>query len=351
MDIIVPHMSNLEIIAQQYLETLKGFNEVDRLSQYFSEATQVAAISAAKTAGLGNKKESDQQAVDVMRLHLNTLPISGEIVVGEGEKDKAPMLFIGEKLGTGGVELSIAVDPLEGTDATADLKDRASSVLSASEKGGLLALPNSIFYMDKLVVGPQAKGKVNINASVSENLKAIAKATKRDIADLNIVVLKRSRNENLIREIRNTGSRVRGIEYGDLIPGVLSCIQGSGIHAVMGIGGAPEGVLTAAGVKNIGGEIQAKVWAESEDKQRVFANEGIDTTKVYTERDLAPGKFIIFSATAVTDNGRILRGVRFFKNGARTATLLISAINKNVKLEFKDTTHVVDNSDLHFRFD
>ena len=185
--------------------------------------------------------------MDAMRKFLNGLHIRGVIEVGEGVKDKAPMLFIGEKVGMGnGPELSIALDPIDGTNATAGLKHGAISVLAASEKGGILRLPNDLHYVDKLITGPQARGLVNINTPVSENLKVIAISLNKDIPDLRIVVLDRPRNQNLILEIREAGAKVSLIDYGDLMPGVLTCIEGAGVHGVMGIGGAPEAVLTAA---------------------------------------------------------------------------------------------------------
>ena len=345
-------MASVEVEFRQYLEALSGLEEVDRLAHLFSKATEVAAIVAARTAGFGDKKGSDREAVNAMRAYLNSLAINGIIEVGEGLKDKAPMLYEGEEVGNGeGPMLSIAVDPLEGTDATADLKERASSVLAVSERGGLFRLPKGVFYMDKLIVGPEVRGMVNIDAPVSENIQAIAGALSRDVSDLNIVVLRRSRNERLKDDIRKAGARVRAIEYGDLIPGVLTCARGSGIHAVMGIGGAPEAVLTAAGIKSLGGEIQAKIWAEDEAKQRFFVESGIDTSQVYSQRELVPGEFIVFSATAVTDNGRMLQGVRFFGDGARTNTLLITAIDGKVKVTTSDSTLVIDNTNFQYRFD
>ncbi len=345
-------MARTEAEFKQYLEALNGLEEVDRLAHMFSKATEIAAIVAARTAGFGDKKGSDRAAVNAMRAYLNSLPIDAVIEVGEGVKDKAPMLYEGEEVGNGeGPALSIAVDPLEGTDATADLKERASSVLAISERGGLFRLPKGVFYMNKLIVGPEVRGMVDINAPVAENIQAIAGALTRDVSDLNIVVLKRERNARLIEDIRNAGARVRAIEYGDLIPGVLTCARGSGIHAVMGIGGAPEGILTAAGIKSLGGEIQAKIWAEDEAKLRFLVESGVDVSRVYSQNELVPGNFIVFSATAVTDNGRMLQGVRFFGDGARTNTLLVTAIDGKVKVTTSDSTLVIDNTNFQYRFD
>lgn len=336
---------------KDYFEALNDLKEVNKLADLFSEATKLAAIAAAKTVGRGDKITSDRAAVDALRPYLNDQEIDAIVAGCEGKKDKAPMLGEGERLGKGGRKLSMVVDPLEGTSAAADFKDWASSVLAVSERGGLLMLPKDVFYMNKLIVGPEAKGKVDIDAPVRANLEAIAKSLKRDVTDLNIVVLKRERNQTLIEEIWKAGARVRQIEYGDLVRGVLTCMQGAEIHAVMGIGGAPEAVLTAAAVKGMNGEIQAKIWAENEEKEKIFEAEGIKTHKVYTQNDLVPGKFVIFSATAVTDNGRKLRGVRFFGDGARTNTLLVTSANGRTNVEFRDPVLSLDNQNFHYRSD
>lgn len=333
-----------------YSVGIENLGKIESLGLGMARATQLAAIAAAGTTGNGEAKISDQKAVEAMRICLNGLPIVGEVIVGEGEKDEAPMLFVGERLGSDNRnQVDIAVDPLEGTNATADFKDGASSVLVATERGGIIPLHHAVHYMDKLIVGPEAKGKVDIDASVGSNIKAIAKALDRKPTDLVIVVLKRDRNTDLIKEIRMSGARVRAIEYGDLIPSVQTAIRGEGIHAVMGIGGAPEGVLSAAALKCLGGEVQVKVWAEEGEATQKLVSAGVNMEEVLTTDDLVPGKQIIFSATGVTNNGRILQGVRFIKDGARTDTLQICSVNGDLSINQWDKTHAVTGNGFQYR--
>src|SRR5437867_10112314 len=234
------------------------------LSLDFLHVVEAAAVAAAHTMGQGKRKYSDQVAVEAMRDALRSVPIRGEIVIGEGERDKAPMLFIGERVGLGALkqeeceypDVDIAVDPLEGTNLCATGSPNAIAVLAAGEQGGLLKAPD--MYMNKLVVGPAAKGHVDIDAPVKENLKIIARRLSRDIEDLVVIVLDRPRHAKLIEEIRSAGARIRLITDGDLSAGISAAVGGSGVHAVMGIGGAPEGVLTAAAMRCLNGEIQAR---------------------------------------------------------------------------------------------
>ena len=310
-----------------------------------SHATEVAAIAAARAAGFGDKKKADRAAVKAMRKFFNQVDFNGQVVIGEGERDEAPMLYIGEKLGTGkGRVVNIAVDPLENTNATATLGGRAIAVLAASEKGGLFHAPD--MYMDKLVVGPEASGKVDLDAPVKKNLKVIATALERDIEDLVVVVLDRSRNEELVADIRKTGARVKLIPDGDLLPGIGVAMRGSGVHAVMGIGAAPEGVMTAAGLRCLKGEMQARFWSKSKEEEKRLKKMGGDPNKVYKTKDLASGKEIIFCATGVTD-GDLLKGIRFFGEGARTHTLVMSTVSD--KIRFIDTTHVFDKAKIEYR--
>lgn len=340
----------MKIENPNYAEAAWKLSAVERVALDMSQATELAANAAHKTAGLGDKKISDQAAVDAMRSFLNLMGIAGRIVVGEGVKDKAPMLYIGENIGTGdGPELDIAVDPLEGTDATADLLDRASSVIAFSEREGLLYIPPEVHYMDKLVVTSKARDLVDINAPVADNIKALAKALDKDVTDLNIIVLKRPRNEKLIADIRATGAKVKGIAYGDLMPGIVTCIQGSETHAVMGIGGAPEGVLTAAGIRAFDGHFQGKIWPKDSEEANKFAEMGIDINKVMTEKDLAPGNMIGFSSTAVTNHDNLLRGTRSFKGAFRTDSFVFCSLDGISKIIKKDTTLVTNNKDFQFR--
>lgn len=301
---------------------------------------ELAAIEAARLMGKGNRKEADQAAVTAMRKALNDLPIRGRIVIGEGERDEAPMLYIGEEVGDGtGPEVDIAVDPLEGTNLCATGMPNALTVMAVTEKNGLLYCPDT--YMEKLVVRPQAKGMIDIRKPVKENLTALAKALGRDIDDLVVVVLDRPRHENLIKEIRATGARIKLISDGDITPAIAATVEGTGIHALMGIGGAPEGVLSAAAVKCLGGEMQARMrWRNEEEKQRAIKyGMDIDEDKVYTLDDLVPSDNIIFVATGVT-KGDLLNGVRFFGGGARTHSLVIESMQRIIR--FVDTIHILD---------
>lgn len=308
-------------------------------------ATEVGAIAAARAAGFGNKKRADGMAVKAMRGFFNQVNFNGRIVIGEGERDEAPMLYIGEKLGTGkGLSVDIAVDPLENTNATASLGPRAISVLAASERGGLFHAPD--MYMDKLIVGPEAAGKVDLDATPKENLKAIAKALNRDIRDLVVLILDRDRHEELIAKVRAAGARVQLVPDGDLLPGVVTCMRGSGIHAVMGIGAAPEGVITAAGIRCLKGEIQGRFWPKNEAEAVRLKKMGGQINKIYTQNELASGKTIIFCATGVT-GGEALKGVRFFGGGARTHSMLMSTQTEKVRLI--DTTHVFNKQEIEYR--
>src|SRR5499426_3816556 len=301
------------------------------LSLEFVRVVERAAIAAARTMGKGDRKYSDQVAVEAMRQELESVDIDGTVVIGEGERDEAPMLFIGEKVGRGkgSPPVDIAVDPLEGTNLCATGAPNAIAVLAASEKGGLLHAPD--IYMDKIVVGPSSRGKVDIDAPVKDNLKNIARRLGRDIEDLTVIVLDRSRHKKLIGDVRAAGARIRLISDGDLSAGISAAVAGTNIHALMGIGGAPEGVITAAAMKCLNGEIQARLVFDAArlgvDKDKVpnrdevlerLSSMGIrDPNKVYDTDDLAPGKKIIFAATGVTD-GALLKGVRFFGSGKRT---------------------------------
>ncbi|MBI3932631.1 MAG: class II fructose-bisphosphatase [Acidobacteria bacterium] len=318
----------------------------DDLSLEFVRVVERAAIAAARTMGQGDRKYSDQVAVEAMRKEMETVDIDGTIVIGEGERDAAPMLFIGEKVGRSGTAVDIAVDPLEGTNLCATGAPNAIAVLAASEKGGLLNAPD--IYMEKLVVGPSSKGKVDIDASVDENLKTIARCLEREVHDLVVVVLDRPRHEKLIADIRKAGARIKLIGDGDLSAGITAAVVGTGIHAVMGIGGAPEGVLTAAAMRCLNGEIQAKlVLTKPADRERLDRMGIGSLDKVYKTEDLAPGKNVIFAACGVTD-GSLLRGVRFFGDGIRTQTLLMTAVPHQVR--FIDTIHAKDDPNVKIRF-
>jgi fructose-1,6-bisphosphatase II / sedoheptulose-1,7-bisphosphatase len=319
----------------------------DDLPLEFVRVVERGAIAAARTMGQGDRKYADQVAVEAMRKEMESLDIDGTIVIGEGERDEAPMLFIGEKVGRpGAVPVDIAVDPLEGTNLCATGANNAIAVLAASEKGGLLNAPD--IYMEKIVVGPSSKGQVDINATPEHNLKAIAKCLSREVHDLVVIVLDRPRHEKLISEIRKAGARIRLIGDGDLSAGITAAVSGTGVHAVMGTGGAPEGVLTAAAMRCLNGEIQGKlVLTKPADADRLKKMGITDLAKVYRTEELAPGKNVIFAAAGVTD-GSLLKGVRFFGEGMRTHCLVMTTVPHQVR--FIDTIHAVDDPDLKIRF-
>jgi fructose-1,6-bisphosphatase II / sedoheptulose-1,7-bisphosphatase len=328
------------------------------LSLEFLRVVEQAAIACAHTMGQGDRHKSDQVAVEAMRKVMDSVPIDGTIVIGEGERDEAPMLYIGEKVGMVNAaeiagprpvrftEVDIAVDPLEGTNLCATGAANAIAVLAASNRGGLLHAPD--LYMEKLVVGPSSKGSVSLDAPVHENLKAIAGCLGRRVEDLVVVVLDRERHEQLIADIRATGARIRLIGDGDLSAGIAAAVVGSGVHAVMGIGGAPEGVLTAAAMRCLNGEIFARlVVAKPEHEARCRAMGITDFKKIYRARDLAPGEQIIFAATGVTD-GTLMRGVRFFGDGIRTSSVIMQ--NEPHRIRFIDSIHVASATDVKIHF-
>jgi fructose-1,6-bisphosphatase class II len=308
------------------------------LEQGFIRVTEQAAIASAKTMGFGDRRYSDQVAVEAMRQEMDKLHMDGRVVIGEGERDKAPLLYTGEQVGAcrdqdGAVQVDIAVDPLEGTNLCATGAPDSITVLAAAERGGLLYAPD--VYMEKLVVGPTARGSIHLDAPVAENLRNIAAAFERKVSDLTIVVLDRDRHAQLIADIRSAGARIRLIGDGDLSAGISAAVRGTGVHAVMGIGGAPEGVITAAAMRCLGGEIQARLKATNEEQQERVKDLGFhDLSKIYKTEDLAPGEEILFSCTGVTD-GELLRGVRFFGGGSRTSTLFMSLSRKIIR--FVDT--------------
>ena len=324
------------------------------LSLEFLRVVEQAAIACAKTMGQGDGHRSDQVAVEAMRQALDSVPIDGTIVIGEGERDKAPMLYIGERVGMaakGGSRddlptIDIAVDPLEGTNLCATGAPNALAVLAASESGGLLHAPD--LYMEKLVVGPSARHAVSLDAPAAENLRAIARCLERDVEDLVVIVLDRPRHEALIAQIRQTGARIRLISDGDLSAGIAAAVVGSGVHAVMGIGGAPEGVLTAAAMRCLNGEILARLVVNTPQHEERCRSMGIrDFRRIYTAKDMASGDSIIFAATGVTD-GTLLRGVRFFGDGTRTSSIVMQS--NPARVRFIDTIHVEQTRLVRVRF-
>ena len=300
--------------------------------------TEAAAIAASKWIGRGDNDSADAAAVEAMRMALNELPLCGTVVIGEGERDEAPMLYIGEKVGMGVrfTEVDIAVDPLEGTNLCANGEPNAIAVLAASERGGLLHAPD--LYMEKLIVGPAARDLVDLDAPVEDNLRAIARSLERRVEELVVMVLDRPRHEHLVQQIRATGARIRLISDGDLTAGICAALAGTGVHAVMGTGGAPEGVLTAAALRCLGGEILARLVVDSSEHEERCQKMGIrDFRRVYRACDLASGKNIVFAATGVTD-GSLIKGVRSFGQGSRTMSLVLRTEPQRVR--FIETIHV-----------
>jgi fructose-1,6-bisphosphatase class II len=322
------------------------------LSQEFLRVVEEAAIASARTMGKGERALADHMAVESMRREMDLVPMNGTIVIGEGERDEAPMLYIGEKVGNVGEtssnlpEVDIAVDPLEGTNLCATGSPGAITVLASSEKGGLLHAPDC--YMEKIVVGPSSRGAVDLDAPVKDNLRAIARRLDRDVENLVIIVLDRPRHETLIAEIRAAGARIRLISDGDLSAAITAALRGTGVHAVMGTGGAPEGVITAAALRCLNGEILARLVIKDEQQAERMQSMGIkDLRKIYTTEELAPGKNLVFAATGVTD-GSLLKGVRFFGDGVRTHSLLLSLAKRQVR--FVDSVHMSSRPDIKVRF-
>jgi fructose-1,6-bisphosphatase class II len=324
------------------------------LSLEYVRVVERAAIASARTMGLGDRHKADQVAVEAMRAEMDTVGMDGTIVIGEGERDKAPMLFIGEKVGLASHDkhhqypaVDIAVDPLEGTNLCATGEPNAITVLAASEHGGLLHAPD--LYMEKIIVGPLCRGAVDLDAPAEKNLKAIAKRLDRKVKDLVVTVLDRPRHEKLIADIRKAGARIRLISDGDLSAGISAAVSDMGVHAVMGTGGAPEGVLTAAALRCLNGQILGRLVITKREHRERVAKMGIkDPNRIYDTADLAPGKKIIFACTGVTPGG-LLRGVRFFGGGTRTQSLIMTYEDRQIR--FIDSVHLEKGStDVRVRF-
>ncbi|HEX9010148.1 MAG TPA: class II fructose-bisphosphatase [Holophagaceae bacterium] len=322
------------------------------LSLEFLRVVEQAAIACSTSVGHGRRKYSDQLAVEAMRHAMETVRMDGTIVIGEGERDEAPMLYIGEKVGMGAdldgdhPAVDIAVDPLEGTNLCATGAPNAIAVLAATEKGGLLHAPD--LYMEKLIVGPAAKGKVSLDAPVHENLQAIAKSLDRQVEEITVTVLDRPRHEQLIADIRKAGARIQLIGDGDLSAAISAAVSGTGIHAVMGTGGAPEGVLSAAALKCLNGEIQGRLKVDTNTASREKAEEmGVDFGRIYFTEDLCPGNQIVFAACGVT-SGNLLQGVRHFGHGIRTQSLVLTYRDR--KVHFIDTVHMKEGEKVTVRF-
>jgi len=329
-----------------------GENIESDLASRFLRVVETAAIASARTMGKGDRRLADDVATQAMRRTMDNVPMRGTIVIGEGERDEAPMLYIGEKVGaefpdgTEVPEVDIAVDPLEGTNLCATGAPGAITVLAASERSGLLNAPDC--YMEKIVVGPSCKNAVQLDAPVADNLKNIAKRMERDVEDLVVVVLDRPRHEKLISDIRDAGARIKLIGDGDLSAGIAAAVIGTGVHAVMGSGGAPEGVITAAAIRCLNGYMLGRLVINKPELEERIARMGIkDKNKIYEAEDLAPGKQLIFAATGVTD-GSLMRGVRFFGEGIRTSSVILTL--RTGKVRFIDSIHLEKGPDVKVRF-
>ncbi len=312
------------------------------LSMEFVRVTEAAAVACGRLVGMGDKNGADGLAVDAMRKAFDTVSISGTVVIGEGEMDEAPMLYIGEEVGAGGPAVDIAVDPVEGTNLVAKGQPGATAVMAIAPRGCLLHAPD--MYMDKIAVGPRAKGCIDINAPVTENLERVAKALERKVSDLTVVLLDRERHYDIIDEIRRAGARIQLITDGDVNPIVNAGLEGTGVHMYIGRGGAPEGVLAAVAIKCLGGDMQARLYPEDEEQVKRCLKMGItDVNKVLTLDDLVKGDDCMFTATAITDCN-MLNGLRYFGGGVRTHT--ISTRYKTGTVRFVDAIHSFDRKEF-----
>lgn len=306
------------------------------LSLEFARVVEAAALRSGRLLGRGQKDAADGLAVDAMRQAFDSVRISGTVVIGEGEIDEAPMLYIGEHVGAGGPEVDIAVDPIEGTNLIAKGQNGAIAVMAIAEKGGLLHAPD--MYMEKLCVGPRGAGAIDINKSLTENIKSVAAKMERNVDEINLVMLDRERHYGLMKEARDLGARIMLISDGDVNPAMECCIEGSGVHMVVGTGGAPEGVLAAAALKCVGGDMQARLKPETEEEIRRCHEMGIkDVNQVLTLDDLVRSDDVIFAATAIT-RGNLLNPIQYFPGGARTHTIVMRS--KTGTVRFLDTIHM-----------
>ncbi len=292
--------------------------------------TEAAALAASRYLGMGDKNLVDGAAVSAMRFVLGSVHMDGVVIIGEGEKDEAPMLYIGERIGDGsGLKLDIAVDPVDGTTLTAKGLPGAISAVALSARG-TMNCPREVVYVNKIIAGPEARDVVNIEASVAENLKNIAKAKKRKVSEITVVVLDRPRHEQLLSEIRSAGARIKLISDGDVAAGIQAALPDTGVDVLMGVGGTPEGVLTAAAIRCIGGVIQCKAWPRDDKEKKAAIAAGLDLDKVYSTEDLVAGDDVFFAATGVS-SGEMLKGVRYSAGGAQTQSLAMRSRSGTIR--------------------
>lgn len=298
--------------------------------------TEAAALNAGRWMGRGDKIAADQAAVDAMRAVLDTLQMDGTVVIGEGEKDEAPMLYVGERVGSADEpKVDIAVDPIDGTRLLAMGMPNSITTVAIAEQGALFSSPD-VMYMNKIAVGPEAAGVIDINDTVAANLARIAKAKGREIPDLTVVVLDRPRHEQIVREVRETGARIKLITDGDVAGAVMAASPDTGIDVLLGIGGAPEAVVAACAIKCLGGDIQCKLWPRNDDEWAAVREKGIDVERVLSCSDLVAGDNVFFAATGITD-GELLRGVHYFGDGATTESVVMRSQSGTIRRI--DATH------------
>jgi len=301
--------------------------------------TESGAMGAGRWVGRGDKNAADQAAVDAMRGMLDSVSMDGVVVIGEGEKDEAPMLYNGEPIGDGsGPKVDVAVDPLEGTRLCALGQPNAIAVMAVAERGTMF-FPGAAFYMEKIAVGPEGIDVIDINASPTENVKAVAKAKGMSVRDLSVIVLERDRHEELIGELRQAGAMVDLIRDGDVAPAIAAARGGTGVDLVYGIGGTPEGVISAAALKCVGGGIQGKLWPRNDEERQKLVDQGIDPDRVLHTDDLVAGEDVFVAATGVT-TGSLLRGVRYLPNGAVTDSIVMRSRSGTVRRV--EATHPLD---------
>ncbi|MEY3383375.1 MAG: hypothetical protein RLZZ17_1113 [Actinomycetota bacterium] len=293
--------------------------------------TETAAIAASSWVGHGDKNSADKSAVDAMRKMISTVHMDGTVVIGEGEKDEAPMLFNGERVGEGsGPAVDVAVDPIDGTTLTAKGMNNAISVVALAERGAMFD-PSAVFYMEKIVCGPEAAGKIDITAPVKENLRVVAQAKGVPIEDVTVMVLDRPRHDQLSKEIREAGARIKFITDGDVAGAVMAARDDTGVDLLMGIGGTPEGIIAACAMKCLGGEIQGRLWARNEDEHRALAERGLSASQVLTTDELVRGDNCFFAATGITD-GELLKGVRFDRRVVRSQSIVMRSRSKTIRI-------------------
>ncbi len=313
------------------MEARRSSRPIERnVAMELVRVTEAAALAASRFLGMGDKNQVDGAAVSAMRYVLGSVRMDGVVVIGEGEKDEAPMLYIGERIGDGSaLRVDIAVDPVDGTTLTAKGLPGAISAVALSPRG-TMNCPRELVYVNKIVAGREARDVVNIDASVAQNLKAIAKAKKRKVSELTVVVLDRPRHEQLLSEIRSAGARIKLISDGDVAAGIQAAMPETGVDVLMGVGGTPEGVLTAAAIRCIGGVIQCKGWPRDEKDRKAAIAAGLDLDKVYSTEDLVAGDDVFFAATGVT-SGEMLKGVRYFAGGAQTQSLAMRSRSGTIR--------------------